>query len=75
MFESDVIEIDGVFVGAAILQPNRTDREFFAIHHLVRPMHGMVLPSLSAIRHQATRYFHGTSSTAETIAGSRRRPA
>lgn len=71
MFESDVVEIDGVFVGAAILQPNRIDRTFFATHDRLRPMHGVVLPSLAAIRHQAARHFRGVSSTAETIAASR----
>lgn len=71
MFESDVVEIDGVFVGAAILQANRTDRAFFATHDRLRPMHGAVLPSMAAIRYQAARHFRGVSSTAETIAGSR----
>lgn len=74
MFESDVVEIDGVFVGAAILQPNRVDRAFFATDERVRSLHGAVLPSLAAIRHQAARHFRGVSSTAERIAGSRREP-
>ena len=72
MVESDVVEIDGVFVGAAILQPNLTDRAFFATHERLRPLHGAVLPSLSEIRHQAARHFRGVTSVAETIACSRR---
>lgn len=74
MFESDVVEIDGVFVGTAILQPDRIGRTFFATHERVRPMHGVVLPSLAAIRHQAARHFRGARSVAETIATSRRDP-
>ena len=69
MFESDVVEIDGVFVGAAILQPNRVDRTFFATDERVRSLHGAVLPSLAAIRHQAARHFRGVASAAERIAG------
>ena len=71
MVESDVVEIDGVFVGAAILQPNRIDRAFFATHEKLRPLHGAVLPGLAELRHQAARHFRGTPSVAETIARSR----
>ena len=74
MFESEVVEIDGVFVGAAILQPNRVDLAFFATHDRLRPMHGSILPSLAALRHQAAHHFRGVSSAAEAVAGSRRRP-
>ena len=72
MVESEVVEIDGVFVGAAILQPNRVDLAFFATHDRLRPMHGTILPSLAALRHQAARHFRGISSAAEVVAGSRR---
>lgn len=72
MLESEVVEIDGVFVGTAILQPNRVDLAFFATHHRLRPMHGNILPSLAALRHQAAHHFRGVSSAAEAVAGSRR---
>ena len=75
MLQSEVVEIDGVFVGTAILQSNRTDHAFFATHDRLRLMHGAVLPSLAALRQQAARYFRGVRSTAETIVaagGSRR---
>ena len=68
MVESDVVEIDGVFVGTAILQPNRVDRAFFATHDRVRALHGAVLPSLAAIRHLAAHHFRGIPSGAETVA-------
>jgi hypothetical protein len=58
MLKSDVVEVDGVFVGAAILQPNRTDRAFYAAHDRVRSLHGHVLPSLADVRTQAARHFH-----------------
>jgi hypothetical protein len=32
MLKSDIVEVDGVFVGAAILQPNGSDRAFYAAH-------------------------------------------
>lgn len=61
MFKSDVVEVDGVFVGAAILQANRTDRTFFATDDRVRPMHGQILPSLAAVRWHAARQFRAAS--------------
>ena len=72
MVESEVVEIDGVFVGTAILLPNRVDLTFFAIHHRLRPMHGNILPSLAVLRHQAAHHFRGVSTVAEAVAGSRR---
>lgn len=61
MFKSDVVEVDGVFVGAAILQPNRIDRAFFATDDRVRTMHGKILPSLAAVKWHAARQFHAAS--------------
>lgn len=65
MFKSDVVEVDGVFVGAAILQPNRIDRAFFATDDRVRPMHGKILPSLAAVKWHAARQFHAASPQAD----------
>ena len=65
MLKSDIVEIDGVFVGAAILQPNRIDRKFFATHERVRSLHGVILPSLSAVRRQAIRHFSLGARSAE----------
>jgi len=72
MFKSDVVEVDGVFVGAAILQPNQTDRAFFATDDRVRPMHGKILPSLAAVKWHAARQFHAASS--QSAAGQPCRP-
>ncbi len=58
MLESEIVEVDGVFVGAAILQSNRTDRAFFATHERLQCLHGQVLPSLAAVQDEATRCFH-----------------
>ncbi|WP_419730705.1 hypothetical protein [Lichenicola sp.] len=63
MLKSDVVEVDGVFVGTAILQPNRTDRAFFATHDRVRMLHGKILPSLASVRWHAARQFHAAAST------------
>ena len=71
MVESDVVEVDGVFVGTAILQPNRIGVAFFATHERLRPLHGAVLSSLAEIRQQAARHFRGVASVAEVIARSR----
>ena len=57
MRESTVIEIDGVFVGSAILQANREDRVFFAVHRSVGAMHRRVLPSLAEVHAQARQCY------------------
>lgn len=57
MLKSDIVEVDGVFVGAAILQTNHVDRAFFATHERVRALHGRILPDLATVRDQATRCF------------------
>lgn len=67
MLKSEIVEVDGVFVGAAIRHPDRPGLAFFATHERVRPLHGAVLPNLAALRHQAARHYRGVSSTAETI--------
>lgn len=75
MVESAVVEVDGVFVGTAILRPGLAGRVFFATHERLRLMHGRVLPTLAALRHEAARQYRGASTTAELIAGVRREPA
>ena len=62
MLKSDVVEVDGVFVGAAIMQPNRTDRAFFATDDRVRQMHGKILPSLASVRWHAALQFRAVTS-------------
>jgi hypothetical protein len=57
MLKSDIVEVDGVFVGAAILQPNGSDREFYAAHANVRSLHGQVMRSLTEVRVQAAQCF------------------
>ncbi|MCQ8279727.1 hypothetical protein NFI95_14880 [Acetobacteraceae bacterium KSS8] len=67
MTKSEIVEVDGVFVGAAIQQPDSTQHRFFATHDRVRPLHGATMPSLAAIRHQAARHFRGIPNAAEAI--------
>ncbi len=67
MIKSEIVEVDGVFVGAAILQSGSTGHRFFATHDRVRPLHGATMPSLAAIRHQAKRHYHGVPNAAEAI--------
>jgi hypothetical protein len=57
MLKSDIVEVDGVFVGAAILQPNGSDRAFYAAHGHVQSLHGQVMRSLAEVRAQAAEHF------------------
>lgn len=57
MQKSDVIEVDGVFVGTAIARSNLEERLFFAIDARLRSMHGQVLPNLAELKLQARQQF------------------
>lgn len=57
MRESEVIEVDGVFVGAAIASSERGERYFFAVDTRLKSMHGKVQPSLADVKLQAQRQF------------------
>nr|WP_321983925.1 hypothetical protein [uncultured Lichenicoccus sp.] len=59
MQESEVIEVDGVFVGTAIGKSKLGERLFFAIDQRLRSMHGQILPSLADLKLQAQREFRG----------------
>lgn len=55
---SSVVEVDGVFVGAAILHPETRQCRFFATDDRVRELHGRTMPDLAAVRRQAYEQFH-----------------
>ena len=57
MLKSDVVEVDGIFVGTAIQRTTRGECAFVALHDRVRALHGAVLPSLADLRSQVTRHF------------------
>ncbi len=73
MLKSEIVEVDGVFVGAAISLSSRDGLAFFATHERVRTLHGSRLPNMAAVRHQAARHYRGVRSTAEAIAASQAR--
>ena len=57
MLKSDIVEIDGTFVGTAILESDQATRRFYAAHESVRPLHNRALPSLDALKRQVTLQF------------------
>ncbi|GBR18512.1 hypothetical protein AA0616_1313 [Komagataeibacter nataicola NRIC 0616] len=57
MFDSKIIEVDGVFVGAAIITGLATSLRFYATHESVRSLHNAILPDLAALRHHVTATF------------------
>ena len=63
MQKSDVIEIDGIFVGTAIARSELDERLFFAIDARLQSMHGQVLPNLAELKLQVRRQFHQAAAT------------
>ena len=57
MFDSKIIEVDGVFVGAAIITGIATSLRFYATHENVRSLHNMLMPDLGALREHVTATF------------------
>ena len=50
MLGSTVIEINGVFLGSAILVSESGTRRFYAAHDSVRALHNELLPDLGALK-------------------------
>ncbi|PYD49211.1 hypothetical protein NJLHNGOC_08860 [Novacetimonas cocois] len=61
MLESTIIEIDGIFVGTAIVLANVAGRRFYATHDRVRALHNAVLPDLGSLRRRVARLFRATT--------------
>ena len=57
MLSSKVIHVDGVFLGAAILQEGLNTLRFYAAHESVRALHNACLPNLAALHTQVRRLF------------------
>ncbi|GBQ35056.1 hypothetical protein HLH34_01770 [Gluconacetobacter azotocaptans] len=57
MFKSEIVEIDGVFVGVVIQTRHDGARVFRAIHEWLRPLNGQIMSSLQEARNSATGQF------------------
>ncbi|WP_049762973.1 hypothetical protein [Gluconacetobacter diazotrophicus] len=57
MLNSTIIEIDGIFLGTAILVAGSRLLRFYAVHDSVRALHNQVLPDLAALRHAVGLHF------------------
>ncbi|GBQ91970.1 hypothetical protein AA13595_3237 [Gluconacetobacter johannae DSM 13595] len=57
MLESTIIEIDGVFLGAAILLAGSRLLRFHAVHDSVRALHNHILPDLDSLRRKVGQHF------------------
>lgn len=57
MFESRIIEINGTFVGAIILEEDHQTRRFYAAHESVQSLHNMRYPNGQDLRASVLRTF------------------
>lgn len=57
MFKSEIVEIDGVFVGVVIQSRRDGTRVFRAIHEWLRPLNGQIMSSLQEARQIAAGLF------------------
>lgn len=60
MFESRIIEINGTFVGAIILEEDRRTRRFYAAHESVQSLHNKRYPDGQDLRTSVIRKFKAT---------------
>lgn len=56
MLGSTVIEINGIFLGVAILVSATGARRFYAAHDSVRGLHNQTLTDLSALRRLVSQH-------------------
>lgn len=57
MLDSQIIEIDGIFVGTAIQMDQNQSRRFYATHDRVRSLHNMVVPDIAALKNRVAQTF------------------
>ncbi|MBB2168098.1 hypothetical protein HLH36_06975 [Gluconacetobacter aggeris] len=57
MYESQIVEIEGTFLGALIVEGDRRTRRFYATHDSVRPLHNRVLAEPDELTRQVARQF------------------
>lgn len=57
MYESHAVESDGVFLGAIILDVNRTSHRFYATHDSVRALHNQTLNERRELVRRAVTQF------------------
>ena len=57
MQSSKVVEVDGVFIGAAVLLPNAKGWRFVAAHARAQEADGVTTPTLREAQHAAKRAF------------------
>jgi hypothetical protein len=74
MIRSEVVEVDGVFLGTAILHAGCSGLTFVALHEDVRALNGQVWPTLEAVRRQVAGKYRGRHSVARSIPAVRSEP-
>ncbi|GEC62420.1 hypothetical protein [Novacetimonas hansenii] len=57
MLGSQIIEIDGIYVGTAILVDRNQTHRFYATHDNVRSLHNMIVPDMTALKHRVAQTF------------------
>ncbi|NHO32163.1 hypothetical protein [Acetobacter fallax] len=57
MFASHAIDIDGIFLGAVIVDRDSRKHRFYAAHDSVRSLHNRVVAEADELRRQAVSQF------------------
>ncbi|MBB2201744.1 hypothetical protein [Gluconacetobacter tumulisoli] len=57
LLDSTIIEVDGVFLGTAILFAGGRLLRFYAVHDSVRALHDQILPDLDSLRRKVGQHF------------------
>ncbi|NLI27500.1 MAG: hypothetical protein GX413_08950 [Acetobacter sp.] len=63
MYNSRIIEDNGTFLGALILENDDNTRRFYATHDSVRSLHNLTMGNTEELKRHVIRYFrHGSVS-------------
>ncbi|MFT9400594.1 hypothetical protein [Acetobacter sp.] len=65
MLDSKIIEIDGVFLGTAILTGSTAGLRFYAAHESVRSLHNAVEPDLAGLSRQVAQHYRRNGTQAQ----------
>jgi len=61
MLSSTIIEVDGIFLGAAILLEPHGTRQFYAAHERVRALHQIVMSDLARLERRVALQFRAAA--------------
>lgn len=67
MVTSQILEIDGVFVGSLIQDCKRCEQRFYAVHDAVKSFHNHILDHSGTLSRQIAQQFRRTRASSVSV--------